>query len=120
MWNNDNMGDRHTDTHVSRSCRKPAGASSVTVLTKGTFVTIAGISEPNPATCPGTLQTGGVTGTTWGDYSVTTGTGVTFDPYATVDDDPSLDRNRDRVLPVGVRRAVARDIRLAVPLSDCR
>jgi Collagen triple helix repeat (20 copies) len=65
------------------------GDFDVTVLAKGSFTTIAGVPQPNPASCPGTLQTGGVTGSLYGDYSVTTGK-VTFDPYATFTNTGSL------------------------------
>ena len=51
----------------------------------GTFTTIAGVSQPNPATCPGMLQTGGVTGTITG-YDVVVVTGGVFTPNATCPD----------------------------------
>ena len=51
----------------------------------GTFSTIAGVSQPNPATCPGPLQTGGVTGTITG-YDVVVVAGGVFTPNATCPD----------------------------------
>ena len=48
----------------------------------GTFTTIAGAPTPNPSSCPGTLQTGGVTGTLTG-YDVVVVTGGVFTPKAT-------------------------------------
>ena len=51
----------------------------------GTFTTIAGASQPNPASCPGTPQTGGVTGTFKG-FDVVVVTGGVFTPNATCPD----------------------------------
>jgi hypothetical protein len=51
----------------------------------GTFTTIAGAPQPNPASCPGTLQTGGVTGTFKG-FDVVVVTGGVFTPNATCAD----------------------------------
>jgi hypothetical protein len=51
----------------------------------GTFTTIAGVSQPNPAACPGTLQTGGVTGTLTG-FDILVVTGGVFTPDATCPD----------------------------------
>ena len=51
----------------------------------GTFTTIAGVPQPNPGTCPGPLQTGGVTGTFKG-YDVVVVTGGVFTPNATCPD----------------------------------
>jgi hypothetical protein len=52
----------------------------------GTFTTIAGVSQPNPpGGCPGTLQTGGVTGTIKG-FDVVVVTGGVFTPNATCSD----------------------------------
>jgi hypothetical protein len=51
----------------------------------GTFTTIAGVSQPNPPSCPGPVQSGGVTGTLTGfDLQIVTG-GV-FTPTATCPD----------------------------------
>ena len=51
----------------------------------GTFTTIAGAPQPNPVVCPGTLQTGGVTGTFTG-FDVVVVTGGVFTPNATCPD----------------------------------
>ena len=51
----------------------------------GTFTTIAGVSQPNPATCPGPSQTGGVKGTITG-FDVVVVTGGVFTPNATCAD----------------------------------
>jgi hypothetical protein len=51
----------------------------------GTFTTIAGSPQPNPGTCPGPPQTGGVTGTITG-YDVAVVTGGVFTPNATCPD----------------------------------
>jgi hypothetical protein len=51
----------------------------------GTFTTVAGAPSPNPPTCPGTPQTGGVTGTFTG-YDVVVVTGGVFHPEATCPD----------------------------------
>jgi hypothetical protein len=51
----------------------------------GTFTTITGAPQPNPGTCPGTLQTGGVTGTFKG-FDVVVVTGGVFTPNATCPD----------------------------------
>ena len=50
----------------------------------GTFTTIAGVPQPNPASCS-TLQTGGVTGTFTG-FDVAVVTGGVFTPNATCPD----------------------------------
>jgi hypothetical protein len=47
----------------------------------GTFTTIAGVSQPEPASCPGTLQTGGIKGTFTG-FDVVVVTGGVFTPNA--------------------------------------
>jgi Collagen triple helix repeat (20 copies) len=51
----------------------------------GTFTSIAGSSQPNPGTCPGPMQTGGVTGTLTG-FDVQVVTGGVFTPNATCPD----------------------------------
>lgn len=63
----------------------PGDAFQITELFNGTFVTIAGVPQPNPASCPGTSQTGGVTGTIYGQYAITVSASqaAAFDPYAT-------------------------------------
>jgi hypothetical protein len=63
------------------------GSYDITKIIKGTFVTIAGASQPNPASCPGTTQTGGVAGTyygteTWNVPDPSSGVAPDFDPYA--------------------------------------
>jgi hypothetical protein len=65
----------------------PQNDGSIQVIRsyKGTFTTIAGASQPNPAACPGTLQTGGVTGTITG-FDVQVVTGGVFTPNATCPD----------------------------------
>jgi hypothetical protein len=47
----------------------------------GTFTTLPGVPQPDPGACPGTLQTGGVTGTITG-YDALVVTGGTFMPDA--------------------------------------
>jgi len=61
------------------------GSIQVVRFYDGTFTTIAGASRPNPASCPGTLQTGGVTGTFKG-FDVVVVTGGVFTPNATCPD----------------------------------
>lgn len=51
----------------------------------GTFTTIAGAPQPNPDVCPGTLQTGGVTGAFKG-FDVVVVTAGVFTPNATCPD----------------------------------
>ena len=61
------------------------GTIQVVRTYNGTFTTIAGASQPNPAPCPGTLQTGGVTGTIKG-FDVAVVTDGVFTPNATCPD----------------------------------
>jgi len=61
------------------------GSIQVVRYYDGTFTTIAGVPQPNPASCPGTLQTGGVTGTFTG-FDVAVVTGGVFTPNATCPD----------------------------------
>jgi hypothetical protein len=61
------------------------GSIQVIRLYSGTFTTIGGVSQPAPASCPGDLQTGGVTGTFTG-YDVAVVTGGNFTPNATCPD----------------------------------
>ena len=68
----------------------------------GTFTTIAGASQPNPASCPGALQTGGVTGTFKG-FDVVVVTGGVFTPNATCPDpapQPRCSRPSSRIAAV--------------------
>jgi len=51
----------------------------------GTFTTVAGSPQPNPGSCPGPGQTGGVTGTIKG-FDVQVVTGGVFTPNATCPD----------------------------------
>ena len=65
----------------------PGGSYTIVKIIDGTFVTKAGASQPNPASCPGTLQTGGVTGTfhgtiSWNVPSPGTGLAPDFDSTA--------------------------------------
>jgi hypothetical protein len=78
-----------TDTYDATFIVEPEvdGSFTITKIVKGTFVTIAGTSEPNPSACPGGLQTGGVTGTFYGteSWSVpapSSTQSADFDPYA--------------------------------------
>ena len=61
------------------------GTIQVVRTYNGTFTTIAGSSQPNPPTCPGPVQTGGVTGTFKG-FDVVVVTGGVFTPNATCPD----------------------------------
>jgi len=61
------------------------GTIQVVRTYNGTFTTIAGSSQPNPPSCPGTLQTGGVTGTITG-FDTLIVTGGVFTPNATCPD----------------------------------
>lgn len=63
------------------------GSYLVDKYVKGTFVTLVGVSQPNPASCPGTGQTGGVNGTfqgveTWTVHAAGATTAANFDPTA--------------------------------------
>ena len=78
-----------TDTYDATFIVEPQvdGSFTITKIVKGTFVTIAGTSEPNPSPCPGVSQTGGVTGTFYGTESWTVPSpggarSADFDPYA--------------------------------------
>jgi hypothetical protein len=74
-WAND------TYTRTLQFVPQDNGTIDVIRYYKGTFVTIAGVPQPN-GSCPGTLQTGGVTGTFTG-FDVVVVTGGNFDPDAT-------------------------------------
>lgn len=78
-----------TDTYNRTWTIQPQADGSYTIYEQvnGTFVTTAGASEPNPSTCPGTVQAGGVTGTfygveTWAVPSPGAGESADFDPFA--------------------------------------
>jgi hypothetical protein len=65
----------------------PDGSYDVSELITGTFTTIASVDEPNPGTCPGPPQVGGVTGTFYGTESwvvpaPAAGESADFDPVA--------------------------------------
>lgn len=62
---------------------QPNGSFDITELFNGAFVTDAGVSEPNPASCPGTLQTGGVIGKMYGEYVLNLAAPADFNPNAT-------------------------------------
>jgi hypothetical protein len=78
----------------------PQNDGSVQVIRyyNGTFTTLPGVSQPNPASCPGTLQTGGVTGTITG-YDVITVTGGIFTPNATCADPCTTQAMLDAFFP---------------------
>ena len=65
----------------------PQNDGSIQVIRsyQGTFTTIAGVSQPNPPSCPGPLQTGGVTGTLTG-FDIQVVTGGVLTPNATCAD----------------------------------
>jgi hypothetical protein len=74
------------------------GTIQVVRTYNGTFTTIAGSSQPNPPTCPGPLQTGGVTGTFKG-FDVLVVTGGVFTPNATCPDPCTTAAIRDTFFP---------------------
>jgi hypothetical protein len=78
-WANDNY------TRTLQFIPQDNGTIQVVRTYNGTFTTIAGSSQPNPPSCPGTLQTGGVTGTIKG-FDVLIVTGGVFTPNATCPD----------------------------------
>lgn len=78
-----------TDTYNRTWVIQPQEDGSYTVYEQvnGTFVTTAGASQPNPLSCPGTLQAGGVAGTfygveTWAVPAPSSGESADFDPFA--------------------------------------
>jgi hypothetical protein len=78
-----------TDTYNRTWEIQPQADGSYTIYeqVQGTFVTTAGSSEPNPSSCPGTGQAGGVTGTfygveTWSVPAPSSGESADFDPFA--------------------------------------
>jgi hypothetical protein len=81
--------DWATDTYSRTFVVEPQADGSFTVFETvgGTFVTTAGMSQPDPASCPGTSQTGGVNGNFYGSESWTvpapaSGQSADFDPNA--------------------------------------
>jgi hypothetical protein len=77
VWAN----DTYTRTFIVTP--QPDGSFLVNEVNKGTFITIAGVSQPNPAVCPGDLQTGGIAGTFYGYDSMTVPAGSPFNQTAT-------------------------------------
>jgi len=62
---------------------QPDGSYVLTKVVKGTFITRAGVSQPNPPECnTAPKQTGGVTGTFYGSMTVTVPANSGFDPFA--------------------------------------
>ena len=65
---------------------QPNGSYVLTKVVKGTFVTRAGVSQPNPPTADcdtaASRQVGGVTGTFYGAMAVTVPANSGFDPFA--------------------------------------
>ena len=82
------MGTQWANLSYTRTLQFiPQNDGSIQVVRSynGTFTTVAGAPTPNPPTCPGPLQTGGVTGTFTG-YDVVVVTGGVFHPEATCPD----------------------------------
>jgi hypothetical protein len=82
------MGTQWANLSYTRTLQFiPQNDGSIQVVRSynGTFTTLAGSPTPNPPTCPGTPQTGGVTGTFTG-YDVVVVTGGVFHPEATCPD----------------------------------
>jgi len=82
------MGTQWANLSYTRTLQFiPQNDGSIQVVRSynGTFTTVAGAPTPNPATCPGPPQTGGVTGTFTG-YDVVVVTGGVFHPEATCPD----------------------------------
>jgi hypothetical protein len=83
FWANDDY------TRTLQFIPQDNGTIQVVRTYKGTFTTIAGSSQPNPAgsggSCPSTPQTGGVTGTITG-FDTLIVTGGVFTPNATCPD----------------------------------
>jgi hypothetical protein len=81
--------DWATDTYDRTFVVEPQADGSFTIFetVKGTFLTTAGVSQPDPASCPGTLQSGGINGDFYGSESWTvpapaSGQSADFDPNA--------------------------------------
>jgi hypothetical protein len=82
------MGTQWANLNYNRTLQFiPQNDGSIQVVRSydGTFTTLAGAPTPNPPSCPGTPQTGGVTGTFTG-YDVVVVTGGVFHPEATCPD----------------------------------
>jgi len=78
-----------TDTYDRTFVVEPQADGSFTVFetVKGTFLTAAGVSQPDPSSCSGSSQTGGVSGNFYGSESWTvpapsSGQSADFDPNA--------------------------------------
>ncbi len=63
---------------------QPDGSYVLTKVIKGTFVTRAGVGQPNPSDAPtcATKQTGGLNGTFYGTMSITVPANSGFNPFA--------------------------------------
>jgi hypothetical protein len=77
---------------------QPDGSYVLTKVVKGTFITRAGVSQPNPippAVCDdvSSRQVGGVTGTFYGSMTVTVPANSGFDPFASCGAPCSPDTN---------------------------
>ena len=82
------MGTQWANLSYTRTLQFiPQNDGSIQVVRSydGTFTTVAGAPTPNPPTCPGPPQMGGVTGTFTG-YDVVVVTGGVFHPEATCPD----------------------------------
>ena len=82
-----------TDTYDRTFVLEPQADGSFTIFetVKGTFVTLAGVSQPNPLSCSGNPQSGGVDGNFYGTESWTVsapgaGESADFDPNASCTD----------------------------------
>ena len=80
-------GNWANDTYDATFIVEPQsdGSYVVSKLVKGTFITIAGAPQPNPPSCPGSAETGGVTGAFYGTETFTVGVDTDFNPYASCD-----------------------------------
>jgi hypothetical protein len=76
---------------------QPDGSYVLTKVVKGTFVTRAGVSQPNPPTADcdtaASRQTGGVTGTFYGTIAITVPANSGFNPFASCGAPCSPDTN---------------------------
>jgi hypothetical protein len=80
-------GNWANDTYDATFIVEPQsdGSYVVSKLVKGTFITIAGAPQPNPSSCPGPTETGGVTGAFYGTETFTVAADTDFNPYASCD-----------------------------------
>jgi hypothetical protein len=76
---------------------QPDGSYVLTKVVKGTFVTRAGVSQPNPPTADcdtaASRQTGGVTGTFYGAIAITVPANSAFNAFASCGAPCSPDTN---------------------------